>query len=230
MDTNTPFIPALQRVQELRAEGKSLRKMVDILQSEGVPLPPGRYKKWNHMGVQWCVQQLTRSPAPDNPAPSSPAPSIAAVPAPAEGEPPPAASPSEPAPKPRRHRPMKVKIQGPWIHTDSLLWEFLIHKVWDELTKKTDHTMPIQEALDGLPLLRRRKDPAHLWEAVDRLAASRFKLEDELGSERLAISTPLLSALLTEDTLSFQFPTTLIKMVKNPQQYIRLKELLAAKH
>ena len=125
---------------------------------------------------------------------------------------------------------MKVKIQGPWIHTDSLLWEFLIHQVWDELTEKTDHTMPIQEALNALPLLRRRRDPEHLWEALDRLAASRVKLEDELGSQMLAISTPLLSVILTEENLSFQFPTTLIKMVKNPQQYIRLKELFAVKN
>ena len=226
MDTNTPLPPALQRVQQLQKEGYSERQMAEILEAEGVPLP-SRRKEWNRGGVRAALQQLSaRAPTPSPP----PAPPIAAVPAPAEVEPPPAASSSEPRPEPRRRRPMKVKIQGPWIHTDGLLWEFLIHKVWDHLTEKTDHTIPIQEALNGLPLLRRRKDPEHLWEAVDRLAASRFQLEDELGSERLAISTPLLSALLTEDTLSFQFPTTLIKMVKNPQQYIRLKELLAVKN
>ena len=229
METSTQLSPALQRVQELRAEGKSLRKMVDILQSEGVPLPPGRYKKWNHMGVQWCVHQLTRSPAPDNPAPSSPVPAIAAVPAPAEVDPPPAASPPEPPPKPR-HRLLKVKIQGPWIDTDSLLWDFLIHQVWSELTEKPEHTMPIQEALNGLRLTRRRRDREHLSEALDRLAASRVKLEGQLDNQLLSISTPLLSAALTAENLSFQFPMALIKLVRNPQQYIRLKELLAAKH
>ena len=228
MKTDSPLSPALQRIRELQEEGHSQRDIVKILQAEGVPLPRGRRQKWNLHGVQAALQQLEAlAPAPSPP--SGPR-SIAAVPAPAEVDPPPPASPPEPSPKPRRRRPLRVKIQGPWIHTDSLLWEFLIHKVWDQLTEKTDHTMPIQEALNGLPLLRRRKDPAHLWEAVDRLAASRVKLEDELGSEMLAISTPLLSALLTEETLSFQFPTTLIKMVKNPQQYIRLKELFAAKH
>ena len=229
METSTQLSPALQRVQELRAEGKSLRKMVAILQSEGVPLPPGRYKKWNHMGVQWCVHQLTRSPAPDNPAPSSPVPAIAAVPAPAEVDPPPAASPPEPPPKPR-HRLLKVKIQGPWIDTDSLLWDFLIHQVWSELTEKPEHTMPIQEALNGLRLTRRRRDREHLSEALDRLAASRVKLEGQLDNQLLSISTPLLSAALTAENLSFQFPMALIKLVRNPQQYIRLKELLAAKH
>ena len=193
--------------------------MVAILQSEGVPLPPGRYKKWNHMGVQWCVQQLTRSPAP----------SIAAVPAPAEVDPPPAASPSEPSPQPRPTRRLKVKIQGPWIDTDSLLWEFLLHEVWDELTEKTDHTIPLKEALHGLRLTRRRRDRDNLGEALDRLAASRVKLEGQRNHQLLTISTPLLSAVLTEEHLSFQFPTTLIKLVRDPQQYIRLKELFAVK-
>ena len=125
---------------------------------------------------------------------------------------------------------MNVKIQGPWIDTDSLLWEFLIHKVWDELTEKTDHTIPLQEALHGLRLTRRHRDPEHLWEALDRLSRSCVKLEGQLGSQLLSISTPLLSAVLTEESLSFQFPTALIKLVKNPQQYIRLKELFAAKN
>ena len=166
--------------------------------------------------------QITPSPPP--------APPIAAVPPPAEVDPPPAASPSEPSPEPPAPRRLKVKIQGPWIDTDSLLWEFLIHKVWDELTEKTDHTIPLQEALSGLRLTRRRRDPEHLWEALDRLAASRVKLEGQLDNQLLSISTPLLSAVLTEESLSFQFSTALIKLVKNPQQYIRLKELFGAKH
>ena len=230
MDTNTRLLPALQRVQELRAEGKSLRKMVDILQSEGVPLPPGRYKKWNHMGVQWCVNQLDPAPAPDSPPPRPPAPAIAAVPPPPEGDPPPVASPSEPPPDPATPRRLKIKIQGPWIDTDSLLWEFLIHKVWDDLTDKTDHTIPLADALRGLRLTQRHRDPEHLWEALDRLVCSHVKLEGQLGSQLLSISTPLLSAVLTEENLSFQFPAALIKLVKNPQQYIRLKELFAGKN
>ncbi len=230
MDTNTRLLPALQRVQELRAEGKSLRKMVDILQSEGVPLPPGRYKKWNHMGVQWCVNQLDPAPAPDYPPPRPPAPPIAAVPPPAEVAPAPAASPAEPSPKPPVPPRLKVKIQGPWIDTDSLLWEFLIHRVWDELTEKTDHTIPLQDVVKGLRLSPRRRDPEHLWAALDRLASSHVKLEGQLDNQLLFISTPLLSAVLTEESLSFQFPTALIKLVKNPQQYIRLKELFAAKN
>ena len=189
--------------------------MAEILQREGVLRPP-HSGKWNHMTVQWCVKQLKAlAPAPP------PAPSIAAVPTPPEVEPPPA---------PKRRRPLKLKIEGPWIHTDSLLWEFLVQAVWDHLTEKTSHTMPIQEALNGLPLPRRRHDPEHLAEALDRLAASRVKLEDELGSERFLMSIPLLAVRLTETALSFQFPDTLIKMVKNPQEHLLLRQLFAVKH
>ena len=196
--------------------------MAQMLDTEGVPLPPGRSKKWNQPGVRACLQQLevlARAAAPPS----------AAVPAPAEGDPPPATSPPEPSPKPPPAPRLEVKIQGPWIDTDSLLWEFLIHQVWDELTDKTEHTIPLKEALHGLRLTRRHRDPEHLWEALDRLSRSCVKLEGQLGSQLLSISTPLLSAVLTEESLSFQFPTALIKLVKNPQQYIRLKELFAAK-
>ena len=123
-----------------------------------------------------------------------------------------------------------MKIPGPWIQSDSLLWEFLIHQVWDDLTEKTDHTIPLKEAVKGLRLTPRRRDREHLWEALERLAASRVKLEGQLNNELLSISTPLLSAALTEEALSFQFPTALIKLVRNPQQYIRLKELFAVKN
>ena len=225
MTTETPLSPALERALELREERKSHRRIAEILEAEGRPLPPGRAKKWNHTAVGQLFQKFD--------APASPAPAPSAVPAPAEGEPPPAASPAEPSPKPSpkpRRRLLKVKIQGPWIDTDSLLWDFLIYQVWADLPEKTEHTMPIQEALNGLRLTRRRRDREHLWEALDRLAGSRVKLEGQLDNQLLSVSTPLLSAALTEENLSFQFPGALIKLVKNPQQYIRIKELLAAKH
>lgn len=210
----TDLSPTLQRVQELRAAGKSHRGIAALLAAEGVPLPPGRAKKWNHVAVRACLQQLEALTAP-------PAPAAPAVPAPAAGDPPPTLA---------RRRPLKVKIEGPWIQSDSLLWEFLVHAVWDHLTEKTDHTIPIQEALKGLPLARGRRNREHLGEALDRLTATRFRLEDELGSQMLSIYIPLLAARLTEERLAFQFPTALIKMVKNPQQYIRLKELFGARN
>lgn len=115
------------------------------------------------------------------------------------------------------------------MQSDSLLWEFLVQAAWDRLTEKTVHTLPIEEALKGLPLTRRR-DPDHLAEALDRLAASRFKAEDELGEKRFLMSIPLLSTILTETAVSFQFPATLIKMVKNPQEHLLLRQLFAVKN
>ena len=42
MKPDSPLSPALQRVHELREEGKSQRVIAEILEAEGVPLPPGR--------------------------------------------------------------------------------------------------------------------------------------------------------------------------------------------
>ena len=225
MDTNTSLSPALQRVQQLQKEGYSERQMAEILEAEEVPLPPRR-KKWNRGGVRAALQQL-EALTPSSALPSPP--SITAVSAPAAVDPPPPAAPA-PASAPRRRRPLKWKIEGPWIQSDSLLWEFLVQAAWDHLTEKTAHTLPIEEALNGLPLTRRRRDPDHLAEALDRLAASRFKAEDELGDKRLLMSIPLLAVILTETAVSFQFPDTLIKMVKNPQEHLLLRQLFAAKN
>ena len=214
MQTNTPLAPYLQRVHELRTAGYSLRKIAAILQKEEAQLPP-HSSKWNHMTVQWCLQQLEAL--------------TPAVPTPAEVDP---TTPQRPrsAPAPRRRRPLKWKIEGPWIQSDSLLWEFLVQAAWDHLTETATHTLPIEEALNGLPFTRRRRDPDHLAEALDRLAASRFKAEDELGEKRLLMSIPLLAVILTETAVSFQFPDTLIKMVKNPQEHLLLRQLFAVKN
>ena len=223
MKTDPPLSAALERAQELREERKSLRGIAEILEAEGVPLPPGRGKKWNHTAVGRLFRQFEALPPP-------PTPSTAAGVGTAAVDPQPSAPRAAPAPNPRHVHRLSVKIQGPWIDTDSLLWEFLIHKVWEELGEKTDHTLPLQAGLKGLRLSRPRRERAHLWEALDRLSASRVKLEGQLNNQLLSISTPLISAVLTEDSLSFQFPAALIKLVKNPREYIRLKELFAAKH
>lgn len=49
---------ALQRIHDLRVEGKSQRAIAQILEAEGVPFPPGRYKKWNHGTVGRLLRQL----------------------------------------------------------------------------------------------------------------------------------------------------------------------------
>lgn len=58
-------IPAAtrQRLQELRAEGRSLRHIAACLQHESVPPPPGR-KGWNHVLVNHCLAHLPAAPAP----------------------------------------------------------------------------------------------------------------------------------------------------------------------
>ena len=121
---------------------------------------------------------------------------------------------------------LTVTVHGPYTRTDSLLWDFLLHTVWSKLDTETDHTLPLERGLDALRAVKGRPDREHLWDALDRLAASRVKLEGTLDRHQLTITTPLLAAVLTEDTVSFHFPPPLVKLVKNPQQYTRLQALL----
>lgn len=208
MKTDILLSPTLQRIHELREEGKSLRRIADILAAEGVPLPPGRYKKWNQMGVRACLQELEARTGPVPPA-----------------DPPPAPAP-QPPPTARLH----VKIHGPWIATDYLLWEFLLQKVWADLLTKPEHTIPLKEAVRGLRLTPRRQDQEHLWEALDRLAASRVVWHGQLDEAQLAIVAPLISAWSLGANLSFAFPPALVKLLENPEQYVRLKELFGARN
>ena len=214
MKTATPLSPALQRALELREEGQSHRRIAEILEAEGVPLPPGRGKKWNHTAGGRLFRQFEAVP-------TQPAPSTAV-------DPPPAASPAAPAPQPPPPASLSVKIQGPWSATDSLLWEFLLHKVWADLLKKSEHTIRLKEAVMGLRLPPRRQDQEHLWEALDRLAAARVIWHGQLDEAR-PIVAPLISAWSLDASLSFAVPPALVKLLEKPAQYVRLKELRAAK-
>ena len=200
MKTATLLSPALQRSLELREEGQSQRRIAEILEAEGVPHPPGRGKKWNHTAVGRLFRQFEAAPTP------------------------------RPAPQPPPTARLHVKIQGPWMVTDSLLWEFLLHKVWANLLKKSEHTIRLKEAVLGLRLTPRRQDQERLWEALDRLAASRVVWHGQLDDARLSIVAPLISAWSLGASLSFAFPPALVKLLENPEQYARLKELLGARN
>ena len=253
MKTDSPLSPALQRVRELQEDGHPQRDIVKILQAEGVPLPRGRRQKWNLHGVQAALQQLDAlAPAP----PPPPPPSIAAVPGPAEVDTRPPAHPldpspnSDPSPRPAPLPPsglpqpidpntppeaipphsLTVKILGPWTHADSLFWDYLFRSAWEKIDQKTDHTLPLKDAISNLRTITPRADAEHLWETLDRLAASRVKLESMVAHHPVAISSPLLSAVLTHNALSFHFPPALVTLLKNPQRYTRFRTLFAVKH
>ena len=199
MKTDSYLPRALQRARELQEQGHSQRDIAKILEDEGHP-PPGRSKTWNQSAVRLFLQRRSTHAAAPSPPPS----------------------PNSPAQ-------LKVKIHGPWISTDGLLWEFLLHHVWDDLDHKPAHTISITEGLKGLRRAERRRDRAHLCDALARLSRSGVFLDGSDGPRLLTVTTPLISAACTEDTLHFQFPTALLKLVKNPQQYVQLQELLAAK-
>lgn len=204
MPTRKPSPSTLKRLTELRTAGQSLRKTAETLQEEGFP-PPFTWKKWHHSAVRWCLDQDAAPPAAK---PATPA------------------QPSTPAAEPPT---LTVKVHGPYTPTDRLLWDFLLHAVWAKLDKQADHTLSLERGLDALRAVKGRPNREHLWEALDRLAASRVKLEGTLDRHQLTITTPLLAAVLTENTVSFHFPPPLVKLVKNPQQYTRLQALLEGK-
>ena len=125
---------------------------------------------------------------------------------------------------------LTVKILGPWTHADSLFWDYLIRSAWEKIDQKTDHTLPLKDAISNLRTITARADAEHLWETLDRLAASRVKLESMAAQHQVAISSPLLSAVLTEAHLAFHFPPALVTLLKNPQRYTRFRTLFAVKH
>ena len=199
-------IPAatLQRIQELRADGLSLRQIASRLQYESTPPPTGR-KGWNHMVVNQCLEHLP-----------------AASPLPPEPEPP------DPPPKPEPPAPptLTIKVTGPYTATDRRLWGFLLHRVWDELNTETTHTLPLPVVLGALRPGKAGPGSKQLEEAVERLAATHVKWVGKLGPRRRAVFAPLLSATVSEDTLSFHFPPDLVALVTIPQQYARLQAQL----
>ena len=208
-------LPTLRRLAELRDAGESLRAIAKTLETEGVP-PPPRAQGWNHSRVQAALQQLEAweaeapagPPAAEAPAPQQPSPRAR-----------PAATPAQVA----------IKIQGPWIKSDGLLWEFLLHEVWDDLGgPHPTHTLPISEAVRGLRGHGGR-DRAALCAALDRLARSCVVLTGVRGERLVNVTTALLSSSAGTETVTFQFPAAVLKMVKNPPQYVDLQELLAAK-
>lgn len=211
--------PALQRIAVLRDAGHSLRAMADILEAEAVP-PIGRAKGWNHVRVQaalqqleaWEAEQAAKKPAPPPP-PAAPAPQ----------QPPARVGPADTSSK------MDVTIQGAWLKHDGLLWEFLLHQVWDKLEAERAHTLPLREAVGGLRGRSQRRDRATLCAALDRLARSCVIIQGAGGGRLVNITTALISSATTEAALHFQFPDPLLKVVKIPQQYVQLQELLAAK-
>ena len=62
----------LPRIQELKAQGRSLREIADRLQQEGVP-PPRRGGRWSHPAVGRILGRAER-PRPEE---ASPPPSLA---------------------------------------------------------------------------------------------------------------------------------------------------------
>ena len=145
MKTDRLPSPALQRIRELQEQGHNQRDIAQILESEGIPAP-GRSKTWNQSAVRLFLQPLD-APAP---APSpAPDPASSAVPGPAEVDTMP--QPIDPNTPPEAVPPhsLTVKILGPWTHADSLFWDYLFRSAWEKIDQKTDHTLPLEDAINN---------------------------------------------------------------------------------
>lgn len=81
MNTGSSHPPALRRALELREEGKSQRAIAEILEAEGVPLPPGRAKTWSQKAVERLFRRFEAAPTPPvpRPAPAPPPPAAELV-------------------------------------------------------------------------------------------------------------------------------------------------------
>ena len=208
MPDDTNLAATLQRVQVLRAAGHSLRKMADMLQSEGFA-PVGRAKKWNYMGVRWCLQQLPE-PAAVTPAPPSTA---------------------EHAPAPDAKPSLKIEIYGPYTAPDLSLWTFLLNQIGDELTANKEHTLPLPVVYNALKVGKGSPTRRHLWEALQRLASTRVFWDGKLGQRWTSIATHLLTGRVIDDenVLVFEYTSSLVKLLRNRQQRARLYLLLESK-
>lgn len=200
MDADAQLPATLDRIQELRGDRQSLRKMAEILESEGFP-PPGRAKKWNHMGVQWCIAQLDR-------------------PAKAKQPPDKAAKPS-----------LKIEIHGPYTPPDLSLWTFLLNQIGDELVAGKEYTLPLPAVYHALEVGKGSPTRLALWETLQRLASTRIFWDGRLGQRRNSIATPLLSGRVIDDEniLVFAYTPDLVKLLRNRQQHARLHLLLESK-
>ena len=200
MDSDAQLPATLARIQELRASGQSLRKMAEILEGEGFPAP-GRAKKWNHMGVQWCIAQL------DAPAKAEHAP--------------------DPAPQPS----LTIEIHGPYTPADRLLWTFLVNRAGDELAENKVHTIPLPVVYDALKVGEGSPTRRHLCEALQRLTATRIFWDGKLPPLRNSTSVSLLTGQVVDEekVLAFHFSPFLVKLLRNRQQKARLQLLLESK-
>ena len=185
MSADKNLLAALDRVQELQAEGHSLRKIAEILDGENL-LPPGNRTKWHHAAVRWCLEEIQRRNPPF----------------------------------------LKIEVHGPYTAADRRLWGFLLHRAWPELEKKTAHKLPLPTVLDALRAGKGRVERKQLWEALLRLTATYVAWDGKLGQRHRSVCVSLLSATLTEDTLSFHFSPDLLQLLTNHEQYARLQTVL----
>lgn len=93
----------LPRIQELKAEGRSLREIADHLQREGVPAPR-RGGQWSHIAVGRILDRADRTPPKEA---SPPPPQAEQPPHPTEQTPPTAEQPAAPTP-PRQERAAQI--------------------------------------------------------------------------------------------------------------------------
>ena len=205
MPTEKNVAATIKRAGELRAAHLPLRKIAELLEKEGYP-PAGNRSKWHHAGVRWCLDRL---PDQQPPPPATPPP------------------PPEEAGKPS----LKIEVHGPYTRTDRLLWAFLLESAEPELGQQDIHTLPLPVVLAALKTANASPTRRHLWEALQRLTASRISWDGKVAPRHSSVSTPLLSAHLNreDDVLLFHFCPFLLQLLRNNKENARLQLLLDSK-
>ena len=195
----------IQRAGELRAQRLPLRKIAEILEKEGYP-PAGNRSKWHHAGVRWCLDRL-------------------------DGKPPPTPARPPKVPQEEGEPALHIEVHGRYTRSDRLLWDFLVQRAWPTLANRMTHTLPLPVVYGTLEAAHTPPTRRQLWEALQRLAATRIVWDGKAPPRRNSTVVGLLTGQIIDDKhlLLFHFSPFLVTLLLNHKQNARLRVLLEAK-
>lgn len=194
------------------------------VERDGPPEPAAPLEPASDGSGEVQRQDEVRTNASAPPAEVAPAPTAADAPTDA---PPPPEMPRASAAEPPS---LKIVVDGPCTAVDRRLWFALVRAARPELGKKPHHVLPLPGALALLPIGTAAPAVGDLWEAVKRLRASGITWEAQLAGRPLAVTAPLVSAVLTADTLTFSFPPALVNLLLDETQFGRLRMVVGREH
>lgn len=128
-----------------------------------------------------------------------------------------------------------TKVTGPFTAKDRKLWPVLLHNAWqsDELLSQ-EHHIPIAKIVNLFKEHGSDNSPRWIWDSAKRLAKTQLEWINIEHNRKKAIgfSVLLSSAIIEKDehtglfTLSYTIPEPLCRLLKDPEQYGRIRTQL----